>query len=98
MFFELAARPTVQHLALFSSKPSTKQPQKTRPTPAPDMYKALDRLLLAYQGRTAARSVHQQREDAALAAATLAKAKGESSEIRQVSGMKTKPRTLTKHK
>jgi hypothetical protein len=65
---------------------------------APDMYKALERLLLAYQGGTAARSVQQQREDAAFAAATLAKAKGESSEIRQVSGMETKARTLTKHK
>ena len=65
---------------------------------APDMYKALERLLLAYQGGTAARSVQQQREDAAFAAATLAKAKPESSEIRQVSGMKTKARTLTKHK
>jgi hypothetical protein len=65
---------------------------------APDMYKALERLLLAYQGGTAARSVQQQREDAAFAAATLAKAKGESSEIRQVSVMKTKARTLTKHK
>jgi hypothetical protein len=62
------------------------------------MYKALERLLLAYQGGTAARSVQQQREDAAFAAATLAKAKGESSEIRRISGMKTKARTLSKHK
>jgi len=65
---------------------------------APDMFKALERLLLAYQGGTAARSVQQQREDAAFAAATLAKAKGESSEIRQVSGMKRKARASTKHK
>jgi hypothetical protein len=65
---------------------------------ASDMYKALERLLLAYQSGTAARSVQQQREDAAFAAATLAKAKVESSEIRRVSGLKTKARTLTKHK
>jgi len=65
---------------------------------APDMYKALERLWLAYQGGTAARSVQQQREDAAFAAATLAKAKGESSEIRQVSGTNTKVQTLTKQK
>ena len=53
---------------------------------APDMYEALELLLLAYQAGTSARSVQQQREDATFAAATLAKARG-SSEIRQVSGM-----------
>jgi hypothetical protein len=45
---------------------------------APEMYEALERFLLAYDGGTAARSVQQQREDAAFARATLAKARAEA--------------------
>jgi hypothetical protein len=44
---------------------------------APEMYEALERLLLAHDGGTAARSVRQQRVDVAFARATLAKARGE---------------------
>jgi hypothetical protein len=45
---------------------------------APEMYEALERFLLAYDGGTAARSVQQQGEDAAFARATLAKARGKA--------------------
>lgn len=48
---------------------------------APELYEALERLLLAHTGGTAARSVQQQREDAAFATASLAKARGESLEM-----------------
>ena len=45
---------------------------------APEVYKALDRFLLAYEGGTAASSVQQQDEDAVFAKAALAKARGEA--------------------
>lgn len=45
---------------------------------APEMYEALERFLLAYEGGTAASSVQQQDEDAVFAKAALAKARGEA--------------------
>jgi hypothetical protein len=45
---------------------------------APEMYEALERFLLAYEGGTAAGSVQQQNEDAVFAKAALAKARGEA--------------------
>ncbi|HXM10121.1 MAG TPA: hypothetical protein VN946_09265 [Terriglobales bacterium] len=44
----------------------------------PEMYEALERFLLTYEGGTAARSVQQQDEDAVFAKAALAKARGEA--------------------
>jgi hypothetical protein len=92
---------TAPRTILFETKYETAAENKANANliaAAPDMYEALERLLLAYQGGTAAGSVQQQRDDAAFAAATLAKARGESSDIRKVSGMNTKARTLTKQK
>jgi hypothetical protein len=45
---------------------------------APRMYEALERLLLAYEGGTAARSVQRQNKDAVFARAALAQARGEA--------------------